>query len=216
MKSVIKLIGIITLLTAFVAAGCENGAPANNEPGDTDDDFIPVTNITGVKTYAPVGTVSLGGKVVPSNATYKTIRWSVIPGGEIEGTLSGDNLTTTEEGFIKVRATVVNGKAEGVNYFKDFNILIEPFVPVAYISGVPNMGEVDEEIYLDGVVHPNDASYTDIVWSVKDPGTTMATIKGDFLTTKAEGMLYITATIVNGRAQGMDFTQDFFIFINKI
>jgi len=212
MKNVMKFIRIIALLTAFIAAGCKNGTPENNEPGDTDDNFIPVTNITGVKTTVPVGTVSLGGKVVPSDATYKIIRWMVLSGGDIDGTISGNILTTSEEGFIKVRATVENGKAEGENFTKDFTITVEPFVAVTNISDVTDSEEIGV-IYLDGTVHPDDATYTDIIWSIKKPGTTMAAINGNVLTTEAKGTVTVTATIENGLAEGKDYTQDFPILI---
>jgi len=210
MKSMMKFAVIIFLLTAFSMASCENGAPGNNEPGGIDNDFVPVTGITGVKNPVPVGTVSLGGKVVPSGATYKTIRWTVISGGDIVGVISGNNLTTTEEGSVKVRAIVENGKAAGVNFTKDFVISVEPFVAVTDITDVPTEDEVGE-IFLDATVHPDDASYTDIEWSVKNSGKTKATIKGDVLTAKAGGTVIVTATIVNGLGEGKDYTKHFSI-----
>jgi len=211
MRNMMKLITVIALimLTVFVMEGCEKSSLVD----DPDDKFVPVTNITGVNTVVPVGTVFLGGKVVPNNATNQVINWSVVSGGDIEGSIKGNNLTTKEEGFVVVMATVEEGIAKGENYTKRFTISIEPFVAVTYIvfEG-PTYDEVGE-IYLDAAVYPDDASYTDIVWSVKDAGRTRATIDDDILTTKAKGTVIISATIFNGAAEGKDYTEDFTIFI---
>jgi hypothetical protein len=113
-------------------------------------------------------------------------------------------------------ATVRNGKAEGENYTKPFTISVDRFVAVTYILGVPVSGEAGEELILYGDVYPEDATYTDIVWSVKDAGTTRAAIKGDVLTTRAEGTVIVSATVINGTAEGTDYTADFFIFISDL
>jgi hypothetical protein len=216
MKSMMKLVGVIALaaLIGFSMASCESQVPENN---DTDDDFVPVTNITGVNTDVTVGTVSLSGRVVPSNATNKTIRWSLQSEGDTEGTtISGNNLTTIMEGYVIVRATVVNGKAEGENYTKNFNISINPFVAVTSITRrFPDTGKVGEELILDGDANPYNASYTDIQWSISinDAGATRPTLKGDVLTTRATGPILVTATIKNGLAEGTPYTQEFNIGI---
>jgi len=216
MKSMMKFLGIVVLLIGFSITGCEDSLPENNGAngaGDVDDSFVPVINIAEVKTSVPVGTVSLGGKVVPSNATNKTIKWSIQPGGDIEATISGDSLTTTWDGFVKVRATIENGLAEGIDYTKNFTISVDPFVPVSYIIFEGPVYEEVGNVYLDATVYPEDASYTDIVWSIKDAGTTKATIKGAILTTTAIGRVWITATIFRGLIGGTDYIRDFYIFI---
>ena len=218
MKDMMKLIGIIALaaLTGFLIAGCRIVLPEDNGADDTDDiddGFVPVANITDVNTSVAVGTISLGGRVIPYDATNQIIKWSLQPGGDIEGKLSGNKLTTTEEGFLVVRATVEDGIAVGENYTKNFYIFVEPFVAVSYIVyDGPTYDDVGE-IYLDATVYPDDASYTDIVWSVRNAGTTRATIKGDILTTKAEGTVTVRATIINGAADGQNYTEDFSIFV---
>jgi hypothetical protein len=215
MKNMKKLMGIIALvaLTWFFVSGCKIIVPGNNGPGDIDDNFIPVTNITGVNTSVVVGTVSLSGKVVPSDATNQTIIWSLQPGGDTEGTISGNSLTTKEEGFIKVRATIKDGIAKGEDFIKDYYISIDPFVAVSHIVyDGPTVDEVGE-IYLDATVYPDDASYTDIIWFVKNAGRTKATINGDVLTTKAEGTVIVRATIINGTAEGKNYSQDFSILV---
>ena len=215
MKSMMKLAGIIALaaLIGFSMESCKDHAPENN---GGDDDFVPVTNIIDVKTYVLVGTISIGGKVVPSDATHKTIGWKIEPDGDNDegATISpGGVLTTTEEGLIKVLATIMDGKAEGEPYTQKFSITVYPFVAVTdIVPGFPVKSKVGELI-LDGHVKPNDASYLDIVWSIKDPDTTRATLRENVLTTRAVGTVRVTATIKKGLAQEKDYTQDFSIEI---
>jgi len=209
-----RLIGIVALLTAFLSAGCEDTLPVDNET----DVFVPVTNIVGVKNSVIVGTVSLSATVVPDNATNKRIRWNVVDDDDYtEATINGNILNTKAEGTIVVSATILDGIAEGVKFTKNFTIFVDPFVPVTSITATfPSSSKVGE-LYLYGIVRPYDASYTDILWTVKDEGTTLARIKyGDeILTTRAEGTVWVTATIINGTADGKDYTQDFRIDIKN-
>jgi len=214
MKSAMKLIKIAALLAGFSMAGCGNLQSGSNGSGGADDGFVPVTNITGVNTSVTVGTVPLGGRVVPPDATNKTIRWSVLPDGDTEGTISGNKLTTEWPGLVVVMATVVDGKAVGENYTKKFNISVDPYVPVTSIVFRGSMNIEVGDVDLEAVVYPYNASYTDIVWSVKDAGTTGARIKDDTLITWATGTLWVTATIKNGIADGMDFTTNFFFIVS--
>jgi len=218
MRKIIKFSGIIVLavLTGFLSTGCGNLFDNLFPDGNKDGDFIPVTDITGVNTSIVVGTVTLGGKVVPSDATNQTIKWSILPDeDDIEGTISGNKLTTKKDGDITVMATVENGIAVGKNFTKRFYISVDPFVAVSrIIFDGPTNDEVGD-IYLDATVYPDDASYTDIVWSIKSAGTTKATIKGDVLTTKAEGTVVVRATIINGTADGKDYTADFSIIVKN-
>jgi len=216
MRKIIIFTGIIALaaLTGFLITGCNIIMPDGNLGDGTDDDFVPVTNIIGVYSTVAVGTVSLGGRVVPSDATNQTINWSIRPmEDDIEGTISGNKLTTTKEGDITVRATIKDGKAKGVNFSKDFYITVEPFVAVSYIEYDGPTNEEVGDIYLDANVYPDDASYTDIVWSIRNAGTTKATINGVILTTKAKGTVVVRATIFNGASGGKDYTQDYSISI---
>ena len=214
MRNMVRLMAIIALaaLTGFLMEGCEKLPPIAD---NTDDDFIPVTDVTDVNTSVVVGTVSLGGRVVPSDATNQTIKWSIQrEEDDIEGILSGNKLTTTREGFVVVRTTVKNGKAEGENFTKNFYIYVDPFIAVSYLIFDGSLYDEVGEKYLGATVYPDDASYTDIVWSIQDAGTTRATIDGDILTTKAEGTVVVRATIINGAVNDRDYTQDFYIFVS--
>ena len=102
--------------------------------------FIPVTDITNVPAMVTKGTpLALSGTVVPSNATNKTITWSVVSGS---ATVSGNTLNVTAAaaaGTVTVRATVVNGKTATTNYTKNFAITIKVTSPL-HDKLVPIMG----------------------------------------------------------------------------
>jgi hypothetical protein len=91
--------------------------------------------------------------------------------------------------------------------------VVSPFVPVTGITGVPTSGLVGADIALTGTVAPANADNKTIAWSVKDAGTTGATISGSTLTTTATGTVSVTATIENGLTETTDYTQDFSITI---
>jgi len=87
--------------------------------------FVAVTGITGVPTSATAGTaLTLTGTVNPSNATNKTITWSVASAGTTGATISGSILNTTAAGTVSVRATITNGKTATTNYTQDFSITV--------------------------------------------------------------------------------------------
>jgi len=85
------------------------------------------------------------------------------------------------------------------------------FIPVKSIEGVPETGTARSPLILTGTVIPGSASKNAIEWLVKDPETTGASIDGNILNTQAEGFVIITAKIINGIAEGKDYTQDFHI-----
>jgi formylglycine-generating enzyme required for sulfatase activity len=85
------------------------------------------------------------------------------------------------------------------------------FIRVALIEDVPETGMVGTPVTLTGTVRPVFASNKDIVWSVKNAGTTGADISGNILNANAEGTVTIRARIVNGMAEGKEYTQDFYI-----
>ena len=92
----------------------------------------------------------------------------------------------------------------------------DPFyVQVMSIEGVPKTGEVGTPLTLTGTIRPFFASNKNIIWSVKDAGTTGAGISGNILNTVARGTVTIRATITDGIAEGRDYTQDFKIVFSE-
>ena len=105
----------------------------------TASSFVPVTGITGVPAIAIVGTpLTLSGTVTPSNATNKTIVWSVFTAGSTGATITGSTLTATAAGTVTVRATITNGTAVGTNYTQVFPIIVSTTAPLPLFDGLAN------------------------------------------------------------------------------
>ena len=88
-------------------------------------------------------------------------------------------------------------------------------VPVANITGVLATTTAGTDLTLSGTATPSDATNKTITWSVKDAGTTGAKVNGNTLSTKASGIVIVTATITNGVAQGTDYTKDFTVTVTR-
>ena len=94
--------------------------------------IVPVTNITNLPDSALVGEpLTLTGTVVPENATNKTIIWSIESAGTTGATITGNTFIATGTGMAEVKATILNGIAEGENYTKTFNITVTKATQVA-------------------------------------------------------------------------------------
>jgi hypothetical protein len=90
------------------------------------------------------------------------------------------------------------------------------FIPVASINGVPDTGAAGTPLPITGTVSPSFASNSSIIWLVVNAGTTGAGINGNILNASTSGTVIINAKIINGIAEGMDYTQDFIIVIRNI
>ena len=179
---------------------------------------IPVTNITNVPTTATVNIpLTLTGTVTPSNATYKTIVWSVKSAGTTNATISGNVFTATSSGTATITATIQNGIAIGTPYTKDFTIVVNAgFVAVTDITNVPTSATANVPLTLTATVIPSNATNQNIIWSVKSAGNTGATINGNVFTATNYGTATITATIQNGIAVGTPFVKDFNIKVDTV
>jgi len=69
---------------------------------------------------------------------------------------------------------------------------------VADITGVPDEAVAGTPLTLTGMVLPEDATNKDITWSIKDAGTTGASITDGVLSTLAGGVVVVTATVEGG------------------
>jgi hypothetical protein len=208
--------GIYFLFFLFSFAACDDflGSIIIDDP--TTGTYIKVTGITGVPTDGTVGTLTLSGTVAPSDATNKTIMWTVKNAGTTGAAISGNTLTTTASGIVTVTATIANGKTESTPYTIDFTITItrtSAFVPVTEITGVPSGALAGTPLTLSGTVTPSDATNKTIVWSVKNAGSTGAAISENTLSTTAAGAVTVTATIANGKTESTPYTQDFALSI---
>ena len=182
--------------------------------------IVPVTGITGVPTTAAVGVpLTLTGTVAPSDATNKTIVWSVAP-GTTGVTISGNTFKATAlVGFIEVHATIQNGLGEGLPYTTSFIINVAT-IPVTNITGVPTTATADVEtdlnqnceiLPLDATSNPNHLiTKNDIIWTLVDTGKP---ISGGKFTPQTTGSVTVKATIADGLDVGKAYTQTFTISV---
>ena len=177
--------------------------------------FVPVTNITSVPTSKTVGMdLTLTGKVVPSNATNKTISWQVKDAGETGAKISGNKLSTMNQGTVIVTAIVMDGTAMDTDFTKDFVITAtKAYVAVTDIVDVPSTATAGTPLTLSGTVMPSDATYSQITWTVKDTKSTGARISDDTLIDARAGSLVIVASVADGTAPGIPFTKEFVVEI---
>lgn len=91
---------------------------------------------------------------------------------------------------------------------------IPDFVAVTDITGVSSSANAGITLALSGTAIPTNATNKLIRWTVKDAGTTGATISGNTLYAAEGGVVIVTATIDNGIATGTPFTKDFTITVS--
>jgi hypothetical protein len=224
MKKKGKLWGTgIAVLTAivFALAGCEQLADSLAMPGNGNiADFVAVTGIAGVPSAGTAGTALDLGKaaVEPEDATSTAVVWSVAEGSAVSAAITinenGTTVTPEAAGMLTLTATVANGKAGGKDFTQDFTVPVgAAFVAVTSIAGVPTGGVSGAALDLGGAAaQPNTATKTAVEWTVKDEGGTGVTgFTEGKATPQAAGVLTLTATVADGKAEGEDFTQDFSI-----
>jgi hypothetical protein len=137
--------------------------------------------------------------------------------GEKDVTFGANKSATTVTYFILQQRAAVETEVV-IESIKIEYLIPSGFVAVTNITGVPNSGTVDEAITLTGTVVPSYATNKTIVWTINDAddGSASPNITNGVLTATAEGTVIVTATIVNGTAEGTNYTQDFEIEIADI
>ena len=167
-------------------------------------------DITGVPAAAVIGTpLTLTGEVQPSDATNQNIVWEVQSG---PASVSGNTLTATAAGTVRLTAYIDNGSAQGMAFTKNFTITVAAFVAVRDITGVPSRTTAGTSLTLDGAVEPAYATNQTIVWEVQSGP---ASVSGNTLTATAAGTVRLTASIADGSAQGTAFTKNFTITVRN-
>jgi len=172
--------------------------------------IIFVEDITGVPDTAIVGIpLTLTGTVIPENATYKNIIWSIFDAGTTGATITENTLNTTAEGTAIVKAKITESMT-GDGFTKNFAIKVFLYVPVEDIIDVPDTAIVGVPLLLTGTVMPENATHQNITWSVFHAGNTGATITDNTLHTNSAGTAILTAKI-DETLVGTSFTKIFMI-----
>ena len=89
------------------------------------------------------------------------------------------------------------------------------FVAVHRIVDTPTVAAVGVPLTLTGNIEPSNATHQNIVWSLDsfNNGETESTITGNVLTAKKPGTVQVIATIENGIAAGVEYTESFSITV---
>ena len=179
----------------------------------TSSDFVPVTGISGVPSFAYVGVPqALAGTVKPANADNQTITWSVVDAGDTGATISKGILSTTNTGTVKVCATITNGSAPSTDYTQEFDINVENVVAVTNISNLPSDAIVGVPLPLSATVLPENATFKTLTWKVTDADNTGAHIRDGMLYTTNTGIASLLVEIKNGRG-AIDFWSHFNVVV---
>jgi hypothetical protein len=160
-------------------------------------------NITGTFRFTPTaGSHTIKLRIIEGNAWRPDLTFDL--DFEVLPTTSEDNKLNPFPTTITVKSD--RGCSE-----------VEICIPVDNITGVPTQKMVGETITLTGTVEPDNADNKTIVWSVLNAGGTGAEIiNGNSLTTTNDGTLTVLATIINGKCENDNFTQQFEIVANQV
>ena len=110
---------------------------------------VPVTDITGVPTTMETGTpLTLSGTVEPTDATNKSISWTVANVNGTGATIAGNTLTATAAGTVRIRATIANGVAVGANFTQEFDIVVTAATDPTAWNGAGHILQIDLDTYV--------------------------------------------------------------------
>jgi len=162
---------------------------------------ITVTGAGGVNTITiDNGTLQLNANVSPSNATDKTVTWSII-NGTGEATINQAGLVrAVDNGTVTARATANDGS--GV-YGALIITLSNQFVPVEYISvtgagGATLIATLGGTLQLSATILPSNATNQSVTWSITNV-TGQATISSSGLVSAVDnGTVRARATANDG------------------
>jgi hypothetical protein len=180
----------------------ENGNRAAYTPqnGDRYELTIIPGNSRSVGTVENAAGTTLTLKPSKAEAQSFTVTTSVTEGGSGQITAITGTVTLEDGKTIAGSGIVIPGGDTG-----------NTFVAVTSFRGDSVVvAEVGEPLALNDKysVYPDNASDKTITWSVKDAGSTGATISANVLTATAMGDATITGTVANGKAVGTPFTAD--------
>jgi hypothetical protein len=203
---------IVLFACCFLVFGCQQ--PTGGRAGGTDSGgekaFVPVSAINGALPGSILAgsEVDLNGYVTvePENATVRAIVWSAdspeaigVPAADMADgvfTPAADAAGTV----VAITATIPGGGAGRADFVSTaYAVTViggEDYVAVTGISGVPERRFMGVPLDLGvAVAEPADATYSHIVWSIENAGTTGAFIAGGTLTAPSSGTLTLRGTI---------------------
>ena len=168
---------------------------------------------------SPIEQICQNAKLEDGSIT-DTNQWKLEKDGDYYKIINKSNgkVITVEESVnngAKVMVADDQGKDNQRMRIEIRNLVDSEFRGVADIANVPATVKAGENSVLFGTVSPDSATRKSIAWSVKDAGTTGATIKDNILAAAKSGTVVVTATIEEGSAVGVNYTKDFTITVNN-
>jgi hypothetical protein len=229
-----KLYSVDNIILSPDWSNCPNTAAPNYTTGDANPFATPQTRALSaiapqVGVSVPFGTaisdITLPAKVqvafsnsfstspfswtLPYGLDYYPVTWDTSAyNGNVPGTYIIEGAPhPTYIGRYTSQPYMTNVITNPDNLKATFEVIVEG-VLVTDIIGVPTAGIAWTPVALGGTVIPENATNKGISWSIKDAGTTGATLEGNNLTAKAAGTVIVTATVKDGLLAG-DFVKDF-------
>ncbi|MGI6339916.1 MAG: beta strand repeat-containing protein [Bacteroidales bacterium] len=213
--SIINNTGQATINSSGVVTAVSNGtvvarATANDGSGVFGDITISITNqvipVTGISISGgnaistQGGSLQLSATVTPSNATDKSVVWSIV-GGTGQATISQNGLVSAvSNGSVIIRATA-NG---GSNIYATVTIsvtnqtILVSSITVTASGGSAIITGLETSLQLNAAVSPANATNKNVNWSVVN-GSGRATISSTgLLTPVAYGTVTAIASAVDG------------------
>ena len=202
------------LVTAVASGTVTARATANDGSGVTgtltitiSNQLIAVTGITvtgaGGATAITVnkGTLQLMAAVLPSDATNKTVTWSVINGTGQANVTSSGLVTAAANGTVTARATANDGSGIYGTLVIDISNQVVPVtgISVTGAGGAATIASDGGSLQLSALVLPADASNKTVTWSITS-GSNLATINSStgLVTAIDNGTVTVRATANDG------------------
>jgi uncharacterized protein YjdB len=166
----------------------------------------PITSITisgsgGTSTITTnKGTLQLFASILPSDASYKILTWSVVNGTGKASISSSGLVTAVANGTVTARATANDGS--GV-YGTLIITISNQVIPISSITvtgagGIKTITTDNGTLQLSATVSPSNATNKTVTWSVSN-GTGQASISSSgLLTAQANGSVTARATANDG------------------
>lgn len=178
-------------------------------------EYIPVTNISlDNSKFELYKDISLKGNIIPEDATYKNIVWSIAEDKDNIASISNNVFTSTKTGTVKLCASVERGATYNTPFKKELyvEIIDSSFIPVSGIY-LDESIDINQTFNIDNIITlkcsktPVNSSKNVITFSViSGPGIIQST---NMLSFNGQGNVVVRATIKNGLSTNKDFYSDF-------
>jgi uncharacterized protein YjdB len=202
--------GLVTALdngTATIRATANDGSGVYGTLLITiSNQIIPVSGITitgaGGATLISVigGTLQLSAAILPSNATNKSVTWSISSGADKASISPGGLVTALDNGTATARATANDGSGIFGTLIITISNQIIPVTAIAVTGagGATTITTDNGTLQLSAAISPSNATTQTVTWSISN-GTGEASISaGGLVTALANGTVTATATANDG------------------